>query len=237
MSMVVLDVLKASLKKIGQLESGRDILSVRQADALLDLQMMLRSWAQKQILVFASTKESFSLVATQASYTWGSSGNITTTRPHRLLGGFVKDSGNTDHPVKIISEREYRELSSKATSGRPDSMFLHPLFPLAYLYVYPTPDTGEVFYIDSLKPFTETSSFAAVTDEIDFPPNYEEAIVYNLAVRLAPEYEVSVSSEVVVIAKESYDSLIVLNSSNQVESIRLSLPIGNGRSSYNMNSR
>lgn len=218
--MVVLDILKTSLKKIGQLESGRDILSVRQTDALSNLQMMLRSWASKQILVFASTKENFSLVAAQSSYTWGTGGNITTTRPHKILGGFVRDSSNVDYLVDIISEGEYRELEAKSTAGRPDSMFFHPLFPLAYLYVYPVPDTVETFYIDSLKPFTETSSFAAVTDEIDFPPNYEEPIVYNLAVRLATEYGVSISAELAAVAKEGADSLVRLNAFNQREPVQ-----------------
>jgi len=231
--MIVSDLIKSSLRKIGVLSSGETPTTETYATLLEALQIMLRSWAQKRILVFASTKESFSLISTQSSYTWGAGGNITTARPHQILGAFVRDSGGTDHPVGIISEGQYRNISSKATAGRPENLFYHPLYPLGSIYVYPTPQDAETMWIDSLKPFTETSSFGTVADTIAFPENYQEPLVYNLALRVAPEYGVQMSAEAVKIATDSLDALIVLNASNQVEPISLSLPIS-GRGGYNI---
>jgi len=231
--MIVSTLIKSSLRKIGVLSAGETPTDETYAALLEALQVMLRSWAQKRILVFASIKESFSLIATQSLYTWGTGGNITTTRPHQILGAFVRDSSNFDHPVGIISEGQYRNISSKATAGRPEYLFYHPLYPLGAIYVYPTPQDIETMWLESMKPFTETSSFAVVTDTIAFPPNYEEAIVYGLAVRIAPEYGVSMSAETAKIATDSYDALVILNASNQVESLSLSLPIS-GRGGYNI---
>ena len=223
--MLVSNLIKSSMRKIGVLSAGEVPTTEAYAALLEALQVMLRSWAQKRILVFASIKESFTLVSTQSLYTWGIGGNITTTRPHQVFGAFVRDSGGTDHPVGIISEGQYRIISSKATAGRPEYLFYHPLYPLAAIYLYPTPQDAETMWLESLKPFTETSSFSLVTDEIDFPPNYEEPLVYNLALRIAPEYGVQMSGEAVRVANDGYDALIVLNASNQVESIRLDLPV------------
>ena len=86
--MIVSDLIKISLRKIGALSSGETPDATRLADGLLALQTMLRSWASKQILVFASAKESFNLASGQSKYTWGTLGNITTTRPHAILGVF-----------------------------------------------------------------------------------------------------------------------------------------------------
>jgi len=223
--MIVQDLIKASMRVVGVLSSGESPETAREAEALEALQVMLRSWAQKRIQVFASVKESFNLASSQTSYTWGTGGNIATTRPHQILGAFVKDTGGTDHPIRIISEGEYRNFSSKATLSRPEYLFYHPLYPLAYIYLYPTPNIIETMWLDSLKPFTETSSFATVSDTVSFPPNYLEAIKFNLAIRIAPEYGVRVSAEAIKIATDSYDALVVLNASNQVESLTLSLPV------------
>jgi hypothetical protein len=211
---------------LGLIAVGETPTADEMQDGLEGLQTMLRVWAAKRLLVFASVKESFTLVSGTASYTWGSGGTINTTRPHQILGAFVRDSSNIDHPVDVISEGRYRNITSKTTSGRPDRLFYHPLYPLAYIYLHPTPDTAETLWLDSMKPFTETSSFGALTDTISFPLNYEEPLVYGLAVRLAPEFGKAVSAEVAAIASSSYDSLITLNAANQVEPVRLSLPVG-----------
>lgn len=226
--MTVLEIIKASLRKIGGLSGNETPESYLQTEALTALQMMLRAWSQKQILVYSSVSESFSLSAGVAAYSWGSGGTITTTRPHSIIGAYIRDSGGIDYPQDIISEGQYRRLSSKTTSGRPDSVFYRPSYPLAYLYFYPVPSTVEVVYIDSLKSFTETSSFATVNDTLSFPSNYEEAIVYNLAIRLAPEYGRGVSEEVKTIAVSSYSDLTNRNAANQVEPVNLVdiLPVG-----------
>ena len=232
--MIVSTLIKSAMRKAGVLSSGESPETTREAEALESLQIMLRSWASKRILVFASIKESFSLIATQSLYTWGIGGNITTTRPHQILGVFVRDSGGTDYSVEIISEGKYRDISSKTTAGRPEYLFYHPLYPLGAIYLYPTPQDAETMHLESLKPFTETSSFSAVSDTLAFPPNHEEALVYNLAVRIAPEYGVRMSAEAIAIAGNSYDALVILNASNQVEPVKLSLPVGN-RVTFNIN--
>lgn len=241
--MIVSDLIRASLRKIGALSLGEGVLDIEEipglvyTDLLQTLQVMLRSWAQHKILIFASTKESITLVPSQSLYTWGSSGNINSDRPHKILNVFIRDFNNTDSFVNIISENEYNNISSKTTLGRPNCLFYHPKFPLGNVYLYPTPQITESLFITSLKPFIETSSIDDISSTLAFPPNYEEAIIYNYAVRIAPDNGISVSPEVAMIADSSYRDLTGLNSSNQVEPVRLSIPGGccGGSGSYNIN--
>lgn len=234
--MVVKTLLIASLRKIGAIASGETPDNEELQDALESLQVMLRAWATKRILVHASTQESFSLVSGTASYSWGSGGTITTARPHSVISAFVRDSGNTDHLVDIVSEGKYKAYSNKAVTGRPEAAFYLPSYPLGYLYMWPTPEDAEAVWITTLKPFTETSSFDSMFSSLAFPTDYEEPIIYNLAVRLAPEYGKSIPAEVAAIASSSYDNLVSFNSGNQVEPIYLSLPITTGRGRYDINS-
>jgi len=232
--MTVQKLIEASLRKLGVIASGETPEVTILNDSLEMLQMMLRLWASKRILVYASTKESFSLVVGRASYTWGSGGNITTARPNSIIGAYVRDTDGNDSMIEIISEGQYRAKSDKSSTGTVESLFYHPLYPLGYLYLFPTSDTTDTMYVDSLKPFTETSSFDALTSTVAFPPNYEEALVYNLAVRLASDFGKTISQETALVASNSYDTLVTLNSGNQVEPISLSLPMGNATGSYDI---
>ena len=141
--MTAQEVIQAAMRKLGVYASGETPTTTELADGLSALQSMLRAWAGRRLVVFASVKDTLTLVAGTASYTWGSGGTLATTRPHSVFGAYVLDNDNVSHPVEQITEDEYRRIQMKTTAGRPDHMFLHQLYPLSYIYLYPTPDTVE----------------------------------------------------------------------------------------------
>ncbi len=224
--MLVSSLIESSLRKIGALSSGETIETTRQAEALSALQVMLRSWGALSANIFATVKESFTLSAGTASYTWGSGGVFATTRPNIIAGAYILDSSDISHPVDIITEQKYRSYPAKSTSSRPYSLFYYPSYPLGVVYLYPVPDAVESIYIDSYKQFTEIGSFSAAGDTLSFPSTHEEAIIYNLSIRLAPEYGKTVSAEVATVAKKSYEDLLLLNTINSLESAVISVPAG-----------
>lgn len=241
--MIVSDLIRMSLRKINALSMGEGLLAVQEipgsqySDMLITLQVMLRSWSQSKINVYSSKRESVSLIPSQSLYTWGVGGNINSERPHKILSAFVRDVNGSDVPVEIISENQYNSIAVKSSTGRPCYLFFQPEYPLVNVYLYPTPDISETLWISSLKPFTEASSFSSVSDNIAFPTNYEEAIIYNLAIRLAPDFGISVPGEVALIASKSYEDIIHLNAANSVEPISAILPAGGGYGGrrYNIN--
>jgi hypothetical protein len=224
--MTVRTWLESSMKKLG-LIAPREVANVDDlADCLQVAQSMLRLWASRSLVVFASSKDSKVLTPGTASYTWGVGGNIITPRPSKLLNAFIRDSLNQDYPIALIPEMTYQGISNKTLGGRPDSLFYHPAYPLGVIYLYPVPDAAETLYIDSMQPFTETSSFTALTDVLAFPPSYEEPMIYGLALRIAPEFGKIVPVEVSKIAESSYETITSLNASNQVAVSSLGLPVG-----------
>ena len=234
--MIVSSLIKSSMRKLGLTASGETPTSEEYADGLEALQVMLRSWAAEKIIVNASTKESFTLSGGTFLYTWGSGGTFNSARPNQLTGAYILDSAGVSHPVDIISEGRYRQITVKATIARPYALFFQPTFPLANIYLFPVPQDAESLYIDSLKPFTETSSFTAITDTLAFPVNYEEPLIFNLAVRFGSEFGKAVPVEVAVIAQKSFDRLTNLNSSNQVEPVDIIIPAGRAGRHYSINS-
>lgn len=235
--MYVQEAIMSAMRKLTVYASGETPTPSELADGLSALQSMLRTWAARRILVSSSTKESFTLIPGQYLYTWGVSGDIITGRPSQLLGASIVDSEGVTHIVDIISEGKYRGISVKGTVGRPYALFFQPSFPLASIYIYPVPSDAESILFDSLKPFTETSSFTDLADVLSFPPHYEEAIIYNLAIRLADEFGKKVSISVAAIASATIESIIAGNSVNQAEEVAIIMPAGSASGArYSINS-
>lgn len=234
--MTAQEIIQAAMRKLGVYASGETPTTNELADGLSALQSMLRAWSGRRLVVFSSVKDTLTLVAGTASYTWGSGGTLATSRPHNVLGAYITDSDNVSFKIDIITEGQYRIISNKTLSGRPDKMFMHMLYPLAYIYLYAVPDIAYTLNIDSMKPFTETSSFSALSDTLQFPSNYEEPMIYNLAIRLGSEFGKAVSAEVVALASTGFKELMSINSNQLYEPVDIagSIPVS-GRSGYNIN--
>lgn len=236
--MTVETLIKASLRKLGVYASGESPTAEELQDGLEALQSMLRSWSGRMSNVFVSTKESFTLVSGTASYSWGSGGDFSSARPNKVLGAYILDSSSVSHPVDVtLTEGEYRRISVKGTSSRPYTLYFHPSYPTATVYLYPTPNAAETLYVDSMKPFTESSSFDALASTLAFPVVYEETLIYSLGMRLAPEYEKTVSAEFVAIANSAYDIMMIANAAAQIEPVYVMILAGNGYGArYSINS-
>lgn len=222
--MLVSDIIKSSMRKINVLASGELPSAEEYADVLSTFQVMLRYWSSRRLLVYASTKDTFTLSPPTSVYSWGTGGLINSTRPHQVIGGYIVDSEGVTHIIDLISEGKYRSISVKSTISRPYVMYFHPLYPLANLYMYPVPDTAEVVNLDSFKLFTETSSFDSVNSTLAFPLQYQEPMIYNLSIRIAPEFGKAIPVEVAAIAKEGFDALMALNAANQIEPVNILVP-------------
>lgn len=98
-------------------------------------------------------------------------------------------ANGADTPVNIISRSDYLNLSSKTASGKIVSIYYDPQMDAGKLYVWPTADScGDKLVLDVSRPIYDMDSS---TDTFDFPVEYINAITYNLALELEPEYPLS----------------------------------------------
>jgi hypothetical protein len=130
-----------------------------------------------------------------------------------------------------MSEAEYQALPVKGTVTRPDRFTYRQTYPLGTLYLYPTPGAAETINLVSVKPWAETSSFDVTASTLSFPPHYQRAIKYNLAVEIAPEWGKQLSQLVYAEAKDSLQTLLDHNAASQVTPSKLNIikgPVGGG---------
>ena len=215
MSENALTLIQDALFEIGVLAEGETATDAMAQHALRRLKYMLRHWSSKNIRLYYAKEDT--LVLTGAtSYTVGVGAVFNVIRPTSIRGAFVKSSTTgVDDPIKIITEDEYRRISMKSLGGTPELLWYDPDYPFGIIYLWPV-GTGTL-HIDSLKPLTDP---ATLTTSVSFPPEYDEAIVCGLAVRLAPNYGKAASAETVAMALDGLRDIEVKNFAEQVNAVR-----------------
>jgi hypothetical protein len=190
---------------------GENIKPKEKADLLRMLNIMVKGW-QSQGYLWKISDVTVTLTPGTVSYLvgpGGEAGTLLRVRPLQLKYA-VRTQGTTDIPVEVISRQEYKELPYKTQQGPVVSICYDPQLTNGVLYVWYTGDTSNT---------TLVCTFADPVDLLDnnedtpdFPDEWIEPIVYNLAVRSAPMFGRPAPQEVKSIAASSLGAMIQFDS-------------------------
>lgn len=196
------DLITGSLEILGVLAGGETASAEDMATGLNSLRRMLKSWSTQRLLISVVEDESFTLVDGQSSYTMGTGGDFNTDRPMSIVRASIKPDGiETEIPIGIATVKQWAEISLKTTeSSIPQCIYPEGTNPLETVNVWPVPSGAPTLVLYSMKPL---QYFDSVSETVVLPGEYEEAIEYNLAMRLAPKFAKSLSTEAMMIAVES----------------------------------
>lgn len=204
------DLLIDALELVGAIATGETPAAADHNKALRVFNQMLGVWGNHSLLIGRVTTESFNLVPGQSSYTIGTGANFNTSRPTQILKANLKTNG-LETPLEIINYQYWASISTKSIeSSLPCKLYYEPASPNGIINLYPVPNTAHQLVLMTLKPFSKIEN-ATVDNELNYPPGYEEAIVYNLAIRLAPAFGKPLLPEVKEIAYNSLNSIKKLN--------------------------
>jgi len=219
-ALITLALKNAGIVGVGQTAGAEDV-----NDACQMLNAMIGQWQRRRYLVY-HLKE-LSLLATGAqSYTVGPGGDFAVaSRPAVINYAFARQVINAnpqqiDYPIQILPSREdYALIQLKSLVSFPRWGWFDADYPVGNFYVYPVISSQfeiHIGYPELLQTFT------SLTDEINLPPEYLEALLYNLAVTLAGAYQLAPNPVVVAKAKAALETMRTVNA--QVP--RMSMPRG-----------
>jgi hypothetical protein len=205
-----LTVIQASFRLIGVLAQGETPNASEGADALSRLNLMLAQWSIERINIFTKRRDTHVLVAGTQSYTIGTGGAINVPRPVKLDMAKILQSNGLESDLEILKTREeWEAIPEKVVSAvQPLKLFDDFGYPLSTLYLWPKPSGTPTLILVS---WSQLASFAALGDTFDMPPGYQQAIEYNLAILLAPEYGRPIDAAVASIAGSSRSSIAQKN--------------------------
>ncbi|WP_406586398.1 hypothetical protein [Asaia lannensis] len=131
--------------------------------------------------------------------------------------------GPLDFPLKIISSyEEYAAIGLKGLRTWPNAVYYNPAYPLGELRFFPIPQSG----VWELHIITRASLPAALTPEsaIDLPTEYWDALMWNLAVRIAPSYGQDASPVAQSMARSALTTLRSVN--QQIPRVQMPATVG-----------
>jgi hypothetical protein len=182
-----LDIIKRSMRLAGVYSLGEEPSAEETTAGLTALNSMIETWANSSLLIYSQTLDAIPMVAGTSVYTLGPAGTFVTTRPMEVLNTSYVVYQTVSYPAPLMTLEEYNTIAFKAqTAEFPWQIWYEANYPAGTLTVYPTPSQASTLNLWSLKPLT---GFTNLTDTVDLPPGYYDALCFNMAVVFGPEFD------------------------------------------------
>jgi hypothetical protein len=202
-------IITLALRKLGVLEIGATPDPDTIANASMSLNLLIKMMSTDGLKLWKISELIIPITANQTSYVLGGSTSTLmydslnptvaiTDKPLKVIQGFYRNLQNSppiDVPVMMISKQEYNILGSKSSTGVANTLFYDPRKLNGVLYVYLTPNlysqTNLQLHLIAQMPLDDLNS---ALDVPDFPNEWMNCLVWNLADQMSMEYGVPMNA-------------------------------------------
>ena len=211
-------IISLALRKLGVLELGDVPDAATVENASLALNLLIKQMATQGLKIWKVNELYIPLVNGQTTYSIGpayynASTDLDTAKPLKVIQAWLRQytvSPPIDTPMQILSKQEYDTLGSKFSTGVANSVYYNVRQNNGDLYVYLTPNQNAAYqyqlYFVCQQPMDDVNAGGQVPD---FPAEWMNTLVWNLADQLAIEYSVPANhrQEIAMRAKAYQDQL------------------------------
>jgi len=200
-------IISLALRKLGVLELGDTPDSATIANASLALNLFIKQCATEGLKIWKVEELVIPMTNAQYTYVLGGSNSALmydsfdtsfttpiTDKPLKVIQGWYRNNQSTppvDTPLQLLSKQEYNILGSKQSQGVANSVFYDVKQLNGILYVYLEPNsyvaTNLNIHLVAQMPMND---LMRGQDVPDFPNEWMNTLVWNLADQLAIEYSV-----------------------------------------------
>jgi len=209
-------IIQLALRKLGVLELGDTPDPATVANASLALNLFIKQCATEGLKIWKTSELVIPLTANKTTYVLGGPTSVTmydsfnlttpiTDKPLKVIQAWYRNTTATypiDTPLQVLSKQEYNILGSKFTTGVSNSIFYDVKQNNGVLYVYLTPDaytaTNLQMRLVAQMPMNDLSRGQDIPD---FPNEWMNTLIWNLADQLAIEYSVPANHRAEIAAR------------------------------------
>lgn len=183
-SMTARDIIQTALEENGIVPLGEAPEAEEAAACMRRLNGILKSWRWGMHL---EAQADVTIPADSASGTVAGDVN-------EIIGARYVESATNERLLARWERDQYLSLPNKTASGTPTIFYVQSRVDTLTLYVWPVPTAEATIKVDYLrKPETITD----LSETVDFPQKYQEALYANLAVQCAGLFGATPSPELV----------------------------------------
>jgi len=227
------DIINLALKTANVIGVGQTPLAQDTNDCFNQLNMMMAQWQRRRYMVYNLV--TVGLQATGAlSYSVGTGGDFNITRPVKLESAFFRMNKNTplpvDYPLEVLrAQEDYNRISIKNLNAFPQYAYYNTGFPLGELYIWPVPNNQYEIFISVM---VQLEAFQTINDQIVLPPEYLDALHWNLARRICVMYGLPITPELTGYAEASMRAIEEVNS--QIPLLHMPVALRGKSGAYNI---
>jgi len=178
------EIISAAYRKIGVISFGDSLTSEQAVEGIFALQQVVKDWQNKNVFLWTRQLLTETLVAATATYV--------PTDP-AIIGieeAFLRDVDGNDRPIRVISFSDYQNIEKKAEAGMPEAITFNNRQNCS-ISVWPVPTTSDAAdYTLHYVGISRIKDMDNANDSGDIPSRYQRALIYDLAVELAPDHAI-----------------------------------------------
>ena len=178
-------IITAALRKLAVLAEGQTPSSQNLSDGQVALNSAIAQLRAVGMPLWARSEYTFT--PTTGTYNIGTGQTLDTPFPVKLLQAFRTET-NAKIPVEVMAREDFNILPTTST-GSPIKVNYQPFVNYGVVSFWPAPTSSNTATITLVyqRPY---QYFTTSTETMDFPEEWYNAIIYSLAVVLAPEWGV-----------------------------------------------
>lgn len=217
-------ILYPALRKAGvTLGPGRTPSTAQFQDAIDELNRLAGSLNCDRMFIYSVEVNTYPLDPPKMAYTIGQSADpfdvvdFPAPRPQLIeSANIISSSGNSQlrYPLALATDLQWAKIQLQTLPNTiPQVLYNDRAAPVSTLYLWGQPMSGQSL---ELFTWTQVPYFLTITDAVLLPMQYIDAFVLNLAVRLAPHFQLPVNPDV---RNDAQKSLMRLESINAPQPI------------------
>jgi hypothetical protein len=192
-----LDLANAAGEEIGSLGIGELFNADEIALCMNEWNRMVAEWSTARELLWTVGTATYNLSANKQSYQIGPGAtDFNTARPVLIQSAAAIMPGTTIRiGLDLAASQAWAALREKGLTGiLPDLLYCDYGMPIALLNFHPVPSAPITV---ELYAFSVMQQIVNVTDVLNFPPGYENALKYNLAVKICSSFGMPLQQQTV----------------------------------------
>jgi hypothetical protein len=231
MTLTAREVIRLALQAIGAVASTAPMTAAESADGLISLQGLLNTLATHRLTLARVAREVYTLTLGTGSYVIGAAqvapNWLRTGRPLYIEWATVVDTAGREYPLNLLTDAQYQAIEDKTLAGWPSSLYHDHNYPTATITLWPKPTATQLASAALYVPVGVAEPTTLDTSLV-LPEGAYEALVYGLALRLAPTYGKPADGTIVSLAQEGLGSWKRSNLREHLLELDAGLTLGSG---------
>jgi hypothetical protein len=202
-------VITGALRKLGVLPNGTSPSTAQTNDAADALNALVKAFQADGMPLWAITSHTWTVTAGTASYTIGVGQTLNTVAPLKVFQAFYTIADSNQTPMNVYNRYDFNQLPVNGTTieGTPVNLYYQPTSgssgePTGTIKLWPVPvDSTTQVTIHYQRPYNDMDS---ASNNFDFPSYWIQALIYNLAWSLSPEYGVPPTDRTLLAEEAKY---------------------------------